>query len=623
MITRPTLRRPDQEPVTTADTADAPAEAALAVATEHAVESVHTGAIGQPDETAPNSDTGPHSETGPDGETGPNSKHGDLAAPAGAVADSMSVAVWTAISRVTGVLRGITIAAVLGATYFANTYQFTNSLPNLIFYGLLAGSLFSSLLVPALVKHIDSGDKRSAERVAGGLMGVALLATLVVVPVAAVLTPLLLKLGTAGTASTAAHGQAAAGAILVLLLLPQVPLYAFIGTSTAVMNAHRRFALAAAAPALENLGTMVVLGVVWLKYAQAAQQDSTPLSLLILLGAGTTAAVALHAFVQWWGARRVGVTLRPRAGWHDPLVRVVIRRALPAAGQAALVALQLLALLVVADRIAGGVVAFQLAMNFYFLPIAIGATPVALSLVPRLARMVSPAQAREFRDTYLRGLAFAAFLIVPAATAYAVLARPLAASIAYGRFGTADSVDLVQAALTGLAVGIIGETLFMVATYACYARHDTTHPLRGMLIQTGVCGAGIVISLQCHGAALLTGLGLSLAAGSLCAAVYLLRHLRRELPRGSQSSWPAVVRALAASAVMAAAAWETANLINDATQIPGGHLIAILAATVVGGGVYLGIQAALRAPELTWIGAAARGKLSRSARLPQQRSRQS
>src|SRR5580693_314181 len=183
-------------------------------------------------------------------------RNAELATPEGAVGDSLSVAVWTVISRFTGVLRGVTIAAVLGVTYFANTYQFTNSLPNLIFYGLLAGSLFSSLLVPALVKHIDSGDKHAAERVAGGLMGVALLAMLAVVPVAAPLTPLLLKLGSLGSASAAAHGQAGAGAILVLLLLPQVPLYAFIGTSTAVMNAHRRFALAAAAPAIENLGTI-------------------------------------------------------------------------------------------------------------------------------------------------------------------------------------------------------------------------------------------------------------------------------------------------------------------------------------------------------------------------------
>ena len=81
----------------------------------------------------------------------PMADDSELATPEGAVGDSLSVATWTTISRVTGVLRGVVVAAVLGATYFANTYQFTNSLPNLIFYGLLAGSLFSSLLAPALV----------------------------------------------------------------------------------------------------------------------------------------------------------------------------------------------------------------------------------------------------------------------------------------------------------------------------------------------------------------------------------------------------------------------------------------------------------------------------------------
>jgi len=185
----------------------------------------------------------------------------ELATPEGAVGDSLSVATWTLISRFTGVLRGITIAAVLGVTYFANTYQFTNSLPNLIFYGLLAGSLFSSLLIPALVHHIDSGDKHAAARTAGGLLGVALLGMTAIVPVVALITPWLLRVGSIGASNASlAQSQEHTGAVLVLLLLPQVPLYAIVGTATAVMNAHRRFALAAAAPALENIGTIVVLG---------------------------------------------------------------------------------------------------------------------------------------------------------------------------------------------------------------------------------------------------------------------------------------------------------------------------------------------------------------------------
>jgi murein biosynthesis integral membrane protein MurJ len=530
----------------------------------------------------------------------------ELAIPEGAVGDSLSVATWTIVSRFTGVLRGITVAVVLGVTYFANTYQFTNSLPNLIFYGLLAGSLFSSLLVPALVQHIDSGDRRATARTAGALLGVALLGMTAIVPIVAVLTPWLLRLGSLGAANaSAAQSQEHTGAVLVLLLLPQVPLYAVVGTATAVMNAHRRFALAAAAPALENLGTIVVLGIVAVLYSQAATSQHVPTSMLLLLGLGTTGAVLLHSSVQWWGARRVGIVLVPNAGWRDPQVRATIRRALPAVAQAGLAALQLGALLVVADRAAGGVVAFQLATNFYFLPIAVGATPVALSLVPRLSRMTGPGQAGLFRDTYMRGLAFATFLVVPAATAYAVLSAPLADTIGFGHFAAGGGRELLAASLLGLAPAIIGETVFLVTTYACYARGDTANPLRGMIIHTVVCAAGIAVVVSMHGPALLTGLGLAFTAGSIAAASYLILRLRRELPHGGEPVVGSFLRTIACSAIMAGPVWLAgALLVAHLRGSVGGRVAAMLLISLGGAGIYFTAQAMLGAPQVQWVTAA-------------------
>lgn len=534
----------------------------------------------------------------------------ELATPEGAVGDSLSVAVWTIISRVTGVLRGITIAAVLGVTYFANTYQFTNSLPNLIFYGLLAGSLFSSLLVPALVQHIDSGDRRAVARTAGGLLGVALLGMLAIVPIVALLTPSLLRLGSIGAPdASAAHSQASTGAVLVLLLLPQVPLYAIVGTATAVMNAHRRFALAAAAPALENLGTIFILGIVAVLYSRTDATQHVPASLLLLLGLGTTGAVLLHASVQWWGARRVGIVLVPNAGWRDRQVRATIRRALPAVVQAGLSALQVVALMVVADRVAGGVVAFQLATNFYFLPIAVGATPVALSLVPRLSRMTAAGQAGLFRDTYIRGLAFAAFLVVPAATAYAVLARPLADAIGFGHFAAGGGRELLAASLLGLAPGIIGETVFLVTTYACYARKDTANPLRGMVIHAIVCATGIAIVAPMRGTALLTGLGLAFSAGSIVASGYLMLRLRRGMPRGGESATGAVLRTVACSAIMAGPVWAAANVLVARVGSAGGLVAGMLLVCLAGAGIYFTAQGWLGAPQMRWVTSALRGRL--------------
>lgn len=544
-----------------------------------------------------------------DTSTEPLASESDLTTPEGAVGDSLSVAVWTFISRFTGVLRGITVAAVLGATYFANTYQFTNSLPNLIFYGLLAGSLFSSLLVPALVQHVDSGDKRAAARTAGGLLGVALIGMLALVPIVAVLTPWLLRLGSIGASdASAAHSQARLGAVLVLLLLPQVPLYAVVGTATAVMNAHRRFALAAAAPALENIGTIAVLGVVAVLYSRSAIEGHVPTSMLLLLGLGTTGAVLLHASTQWWGARRVGVVLVPNAGWRDPQVRATIRRAMPAVVQAGLAAMQIAALTLVADRVPGGVVAFQLAINFYFLPIALGATPVALSLVPRLSRMTAPGQAGLFRDTYVRGVAFASFLAVPAAAAYAVLSRPLAGAIGMGAFGAAGGRVLLASALLGLAPAILGETLFLVTTYACYARGDTSYPLRGMLIHATICVAGIAVVTQFHGPTLLTGLGLSFGAGSYAGSAYLFRHVRRGLPRGGEPVLRPFLRTIACSALMAVPAWVLGGFL--AAHLTGaiGRVAAMLIVTVVGASVYFAAQGAMQAPQMQWVKGALHGR---------------
>jgi peptidoglycan biosynthesis protein MviN/MurJ (putative lipid II flippase) len=403
------------------------------------------------------------------------------------------------------------------------------------------------------------------------------------------------------------------GAVLVLLLLPQVPLYAIVGTATAVMNAHRRFALPAAAPAIENLGTIAVLGVVAVLYTQVATEQSVPLSLLLLLGLGTTGAVMLHASVQWWGARRVGIALVPKAGWHDPQVRATIRRALPALAQAALAALLLGALSLAADRVPGGVVAFQLAANFYFLPIALAASPVALSLVPRLSRMTAPGQSAMFRDTYLRGLAFACFFAVPAATAYLVLSGPIAGGIGFGAFGAADGRDLISAALGGLAPAIVGETLFLVTTYACYARKDTRNPLRGMIIQAIVCAAGIaaVVNLL-HGTALLAGLGLAFSAGSVAAAWYLVRKLRQELPRGGEHGLLVSIEQTAiSSAIMILPAWAGAKFLASHLTGAPGRVAMILLVSLAGAGIYFAAQAVLGNQQMKWLTVAVRQRWRR------------
>src|ERR1041384_8053752 len=93
------------------------------------------------------------------------------AADSSVVRNSMTVAAWVLVSRVTGFARVAVIGAVLGPTYLGNTFQALNSLPNMIMYNLLLGELFVALLMPSLVRLVDARDRRRVERVAGAFLG--------------------------------------------------------------------------------------------------------------------------------------------------------------------------------------------------------------------------------------------------------------------------------------------------------------------------------------------------------------------------------------------------------------------------------------------------------------------
>jgi putative peptidoglycan lipid II flippase len=519
--------------------------------------------------------------------------------------DSVTVAAWTIVSRVTGVIKFAVIGAVLGPTFFGNTYQFTNSLPSLMYYGLLAGSLFSSLLVPALVRHIDAGDREASERVAGGFLGTTLLMLLVIAPFGIILGPQLLRLAALGGGPQVADAQMRIGLLLILMFIPQMFFYGVVGTATAVQNSRQRFALAAGAPAVESLGIMAVLGAAALLYGTGTRLTNVRPGEIVLLGLGTTGAVGLHAATQWWGARRAGVVLKPRPGWRDPEVRALIRRALPSIAQAGLASLQVLALLVLANRLPGGVIAFQIALNFYYLAIAIGATPVALSLIPRLSRMHLDGDTTAFRDTLVRGLAMGFLVTIPAAVGYLVLATPLAQAISFGRMTSDGGVPMVAASLAALSVAVVGQTAFMILTYACYARNDTRTPLMSMLVQTTICLGLASTALLLNGAAMLLVLGLALSLSVAAAAIHLTARVWRNLsPGGTQRIAPSLARFVAGAAIMAGPAWLVADTVQHWLSPSLASLsprVSVAAAVLTGAAVFLALQALWRTPELGWL----------------------
>jgi putative peptidoglycan lipid II flippase len=293
------------------------------------------------------------------------------------------------------------------------------------------------------------------------------------------------------------------------------------------------------------------------------------------------------------------VPLRPRAGWRDPEVLVTIRKALRSVTQAGLLALQLLALLLVSNRVAGGTVAIQMALNFYYLPIALAATPVALALLPRLSRLHQSDSTSEFTSTFIEGLGLALFMAIPAAVGFVVLADPIAHTIAAGQMASPDGLRMIAAGLAALALGLVGETTFYVTTQASYARGDTRTPLVSMGVQAVFCLSLCAVAAFAPTRLLVPAIGGAYAIGAIIGGAHLFLRMSRGWQR--RELWGSLGRITFGSIVMAIPAYFSAHLISSQLGGRPGQALALVVGAAVGVIVYAVIQLLLRSPEFAWL----------------------
>jgi peptidoglycan biosynthesis protein MviN/MurJ (putative lipid II flippase) len=82
---------------------------------------------------------------------------------------------------------------------------------------------------------------------------------------------------------------------------------------------------------------------------------------------------------------------------------------------------------VVAGRIPGGVIAFQIGQAVSFLPVALSAAPLAAAQLPRLSRNFNEKNETAFRSTFRQSLALARFVALPTGVVFVMISETLVA----------------------------------------------------------------------------------------------------------------------------------------------------------------------------------------------------
>jgi putative peptidoglycan lipid II flippase len=510
-----------------------------------------------------------------------------MTAPRSVARAAAGMGVATAVSRAFGFVRVLVIAAVLGTTYLGNTYQASNSFANVLFELLAAGAL-SAVLVPTFVELIDAGNEPEAERLAGNVLGRALVWLGAVTVVCMVAAPWIARFLMSGADEGVRTRQEELSTFFLRFFVPQILLYALGTVSVAALYAKRRFAITALAP----IGlTVVVVGALIAFRALTGPGDAgLELSLAekLTLALGGTLGVAAFVGVPAVALRRSGFRLRPRFDRHDPAVGKLMRLSGWAVFQHSMIGILLVTAIVNGNRVSGGVIAYQVAWIFFLAPYAVLAQPIHTAALPELSAQETQGDRGSFATSLRWALDSMAMLVVPVSIAMAALALPAMRLVVFGE-AARGGVELLAAGVASLASGLFFYGAFLLLARAYYALGDSRTPAL-VALGSAIVGAAVMAvgSRAVDGTAVVAALGIGHSVAYLVGAIALAIGLSRRTGRAVVPA--ALPRAVLLAAPLGAAAWLVARWSNPDGRL--GNLILLALVGSIGGGLYLlGVRA--------------------------------
>jgi len=492
----------------------------------------------------------------------------------------LTVGGYTLVSRVTGFVRDMVMAAVLGAGPVADAFFVAFRLPN-HFRAIFAEGAFSAAFVPAYARIRVTGGPEKARAFANRIFTLLLVTQLVLLAAAIAFTPGVIRVLAPGFESD--PGRFALAVDLTRVTFPYLLAMTLVSLYGGMLNALDRFAAAAAAPILLSLAMMATLALAGL-FPSAGHAAAW----------GVLVAGVLEAGLLAGATARIGELPRwRRIAWDADVKRFFVALG-PAVIGSGGVQLAMFADTIIASFLpAGAISALYYAERLYQLPIGVIGIAVGTVLLPDMSRRIAEgdedgarnAQSRAIELTLLLSLpGFVAFLIVPDLILRALFVR--------GAFTAADAAA-AGATLAAYALGLVPFVLIRSMVAMFFARGDTATPVKAALTAVPV---NIALKILLMGPLAQVGLALATAIGAwINFALVLWFGARAGYLRRDPDLARAIVKLAAASLALAAVLWfgRGAALTAFAGWGRWRDLMGLALLAAVGGAVYAGIVLAL------------------------------
>jgi putative peptidoglycan lipid II flippase len=409
----------------------------------------------------------------------------------------LTVGGYTLLSRLTGFVRDIMLAAIIGAGPVADAFFVAFRLPN-HFRAIFAEGAFNAAFIPAYARVRTEQGAGAAEQFGDRIFTLLFASQIVLLALALVFTPQAIELLAPGFSRE--PQQFALAVSLTRITFPYLLLITLVTLWSGILNALHRFAAAAAAPILLNVTMMATLALAY-RFPSAGYAAAW----------GVLISGVLQALLVGGDTLFMGVMTSFRALRWDKDVQRFFKALLPATLGSAGTQLALFADTIIASFLsAGAISALYYADRIDQLPIGVIGIAVGTVLVPEMTHRLAAGDDAGAKTTQNRAIEFALLLALPCVVAFLVVpGLIMRALFVRGAFTTADA-HAAAMTLMAYTVGLIPFILIRSVVAPFLARGDTATPVKAALIGTAVnivCKLALMFPLAQVGLALATSIG--------------------------------------------------------------------------------------------------------------------
>lgn len=466
----------------------------------------------------------------------------------------------TLFSRVLGLGRDMALAAIFRREE-TDAFFVAFTIPNAL-RQLLGEGAISSAVVPVLSKKLaEDDDDVSAKAFFSRVRGVSLFALVVVTLLGMIFARPISDVFAGGY-----HGAELERTVQLTRIV--FPYLFFMGTAAlgmAALNAKRKFAVAAFAPALLNVA---FIGAAFLLPGPFERMG---IDRSLAIGVGALIGGALQVIAQWPALRKIGFASAPKIDFKDPAVREVLRRIAPMTFGIGVYYVDLvLSRRFLSELGPGAQSYFTWAMRLCDFPQGIFVMALSTAALPSLSEFAARGELDELGKTFAHGLKLALFVAIPASVAFALLAEPLVITLfERGRFDAVSAHETAAALLwQGGAIWTVAVVRQVVPVF--YALGDTRTPVWVSAIDL-LAFIALALLLRVHMGHI--GISIAVAGSSFVQMSLLVIMLRRKLDTmPGREILGSAFKTLAASLLAVGVARWLISLIKDISlphAIPG------------------------------------------------------